>query len=492
VTTTPTSPAPEAREGGPAGPVLVVDFGAQYAQLIARRVREARVYSEIVPHTMTAEAMLAARPAAIILSGGPASVYAEGAPGMDPAVFDAGVPVLGICYGFQVMARALGGVVGRTGTREYGRTGADVDTASRLFAGTPARQTVWMSHGDAVQTAPAGFAVTASTEQTPVAAFEDRSRRLFGLQWHPEVLHSEYGRAVLANFLHDGAGIAPTWTPGSIIDEQVAAIRERVGEAHVICGLSGGVDSSVAAALVHRAIGDRLTCIFVDHGLLRAGEREQVEHDYARGMGIRVIAVDESERFLAALAGGGDRWAGVPRPPIGSFCCGAPRAEFLVEAEDAVAVIADQFDPTDDRGDRGFLLDLLVDEPVQQWQGVDVVGGVGEAVEATDGLGHLLLVGEGGFEGLEDRGDVLGLGLDGAEQRGGVAIQHVGDELVRVHLFLGGLGLEPVRDARQIEGIHVDGKLPVHDSSLQLHGDLSVECFFEFSSEFHARETNLS
>ena len=303
VTTTPTSPAPEAREGGPAGPVLVVDFGAQYAQLIARRVREARVYSEIVPHTMTAEAMLAARPAAIILSGGPASVYAEGAPGMDPAVFDAGVPVLGICYGFQVMARALGGVVGRTGTREYGRTGAEVDTASRLFAGTPARQTVWMSHGDAVQTAPAGFVVTASTEQTPVAAFEDRSRRLFGLQWHPEVLHSEYGRAVLANFLHDGAGIAPTWTPGSIIDEQVAAIRERVGEAHVICGLSGGVDSSVAAALVHRAVGDRLTCIFVDHGLLRAGEREQVEHDYARGMGIRVIAVDESERFLAALAG---------------------------------------------------------------------------------------------------------------------------------------------------------------------------------------------
>ena len=167
VTTTPTSPAPEAREGGPAGPVLVVDFGAQYAQLIARRVREARVYSEIVPHTMTAKAMLAARPAAIILSGGPASVYAEGAPGMDPAVFDAGVPVLGICYGFQVMARALGGVVGRTGTREYGRTGADVDTASRLFAGTPARQTVWMSHGDAVRTAPAGFAVTASTEQTP-------------------------------------------------------------------------------------------------------------------------------------------------------------------------------------------------------------------------------------------------------------------------------------------------------------------------------------
>ena len=303
VTTPPTSPAPEAREGGPAGPVLVVDFGAQYAQLIARRVREARVYSEIVPHTMTAKAMLAARPAAVILSGGPASVYADGAPGIDPALFDSGVPVLGICYGFQTMAQALGGEVGRTGTREYGRTRADVDPASRLFAGTPAQQTVWMSHGDAVRAAPPGFTVTASTAQTPVAAFEDRDRRLFGLQWHPEVLHSEYGRAVLANFLHDGAGIAPTWTPGSIIDEQVAAIRERVGDAHVICGLSGGVDSSVAAALVHRAIGDRLTCIFVDHGLLRAGEREQVERDYAEGMGVRVIAVDESERFLTALAG---------------------------------------------------------------------------------------------------------------------------------------------------------------------------------------------
>ena len=285
------------------GPVLVVDFGAQYAQLIARRVREARVYSEIVPHTMTAEAMLAARPAAIILSGGPASVYAEGAPGMDPAVFDAGVPVLGICYGFQAMAQALGGEVGRTGTREYGRTGADVDPGSCLFAGTPAQQTVWMSHGDAVRAAPPGFTVTASTAQTPVAAFEDRDRRLFGLQWHPEVMHSEFGQRALENFLRAGADIPATWTPGSIIDEQVAAIRERVGEAHVICGLSGGVDSSVAAALVHRAIGDRLTCIFVDHGLLRAGEREQVERDYAEGMGVRVIAVDESERFLTALAG---------------------------------------------------------------------------------------------------------------------------------------------------------------------------------------------
>jgi len=285
------------------GPVLVVDFGAQYAQLIARRVREASVYSEIVPHTMPVGEMLAKHPAAVILSGGPASVYADGAPGVDPALFDAGVPVLGICYGFQTMAQALGGTVGRTGTREYGHTEADVAPGSRLFAGTPARQAVWMSHGDAVQAAPAGFTVTASTAQTPVAAFEDPARRLYGLQWHPEVLHSQLGQRALENFLRDGVGIPATWTPGNIIDEQVEAIRERVGDAHVICGLSGGVDSSVAAALVHRAIGDQLTCIFVDHGLLRAGEREQVERDYAQGMGIRVITVDESERFLTALAG---------------------------------------------------------------------------------------------------------------------------------------------------------------------------------------------
>lgn len=284
-------------------PVLVVDFGAQYAQLIARRVREASVYSEIVPSSMPVEEMLAKKPAAIILSGGPSSVYADGAPTIDPALFEAGVPVLGICYGFQTMAQALGGTVGRTGTREYGHTEAQVEEGSCLFAGTPLDQTVWMSHGDAVQAAPAGFTVTASTAQTPVAAFEDRERGLYGLQWHPEVMHSEFGQKALENFLHDAAGIPATWTPGNIIEEQVAAIREQVGDAHVICGLSGGVDSSVAAALVHRAIGDQLTCIFVDHGLLRAGEREQVEQDYAAGMGIRVITVDESERFLTALAG---------------------------------------------------------------------------------------------------------------------------------------------------------------------------------------------
>ncbi|MBS6968046.1 MAG: glutamine-hydrolyzing GMP synthase [Actinomyces sp.] len=284
-------------------PVLVVDFGAQYAQLIARRVREANVYSEIVPHTMSVADMLAKEPAAIILSGGPSSVYEEGAPSVDPAIFEAGVPVLGICYGFQTMAHALGGTVGRTGTREYGHTEATVAKDSCLFDGTPDDQIVWMSHGDAVQGAPEGFTVTASTTETPVAAFESRERRLYGLQWHPEVGHSQFGQDALKNFLYEGAGIKPTWTAGSIVDEQVEKIREQVGDAQVICALSGGVDSSVAAALVHKAVGDQLTCFFIDHGLLRAGEREQVENDYARGMGIRVITCDESERFLSALAG---------------------------------------------------------------------------------------------------------------------------------------------------------------------------------------------
>lgn len=287
-------------------PVLVVDFGAQYAQLIARRVREASIYSEIVPHTMPVADMLAKDPAAIILSGGPSSVYEEGAPSIDPAIFDAGVPLLGICYGFQTMAAVLGGTVGRTGTREYGHTDASVGTSSCLFAGTPADQVVWMSHGDAVQAAPEGFEVTASTSETPVAAFEDRSRKLFGLQWHPEVGHSQFGQDALKNFLYKGAGLEPSWTAGSIIDEQVEAIRKQVGDAQVICALSGGVDSSVAAALVHKAVGDQLTCFFIDHGLLRAGERDQVEGDYARGMGIRVVTCDESERFLSALAGVSD------------------------------------------------------------------------------------------------------------------------------------------------------------------------------------------
>lgn len=278
-------------------------MGAQYAQLITRRVREAHIYSEIVPHTMPLADMLAKEPTAIILSGGPSSVYAPGAPTIDPALIDAGVPILGICYGFQLLAQTAGGTVGRTGEREYGHTPTRVTTSSILLDGIEDDLSVWMSHGDAVSAAPAGFTVCAATEQTPVAAFEDQARRLFGVQWHPEVRHSQFGQRILENFLYKGAGLEPNWMPASIIEAQVDAIRARVGDARVICALSGGVDSSVAAALVHRAIGDQLTCFFVDHGLLREGERAQVENDYATSMGIRVVTIDESDRFLDALAG---------------------------------------------------------------------------------------------------------------------------------------------------------------------------------------------
>jgi len=285
-------------------PVLVVDFGAQYAQLIARRVREARVYSEIVPHSMPVAEMLARDPAAIILSGGPASVYEPGAPQVDPALFDAGVPVLGICYGFQAMARALGGTVSPTGAREYGPT-VLLARPERgvLLAGLPERQDVWMSHGDSVTAAPPGATVTAGSPGSPVAVFEDLSRRIVGVQFHPEVAHTPYGQRMLVRFLREVAGIAPTWTPTNIIEEQVAAIRAQVGDGRAICGLSGGVDSAVAAALVHRAVGDQLTCVFVDHGLLREGEAEQVEKDYVAATGIKLKVVEAADKFLAALAG---------------------------------------------------------------------------------------------------------------------------------------------------------------------------------------------
>jgi GMP synthase (glutamine-hydrolysing) len=285
-------------------PVLVVDFGAQYAQLIARRVREASVYSEIVPHDMPADEVLAKEPAALILSGGPASVYADEAPSLDPALLTAGVPVLGICYGFQTMAAELGGTVEQTGLREYGETRARItDTASTLFDGQPAEQPVWMSHGDAVVEAPDGMRVTATTPGAAVAAFEDDDRKRYGVQWHPEVLHSSFGQRVLENFLLRGAGIEPTWTSENVVEELVSRIRDEVGDAHVICGLSGGVDSSVAAALVNRAVGDQLTCVFVDHGLLREGEAEQVEQDFVAATGVDLVVVDAQQRFLDALAG---------------------------------------------------------------------------------------------------------------------------------------------------------------------------------------------
>ncbi|HLS45533.1 MAG TPA: glutamine-hydrolyzing GMP synthase [Ornithinicoccus sp.] len=285
-------------------PVLVVDFGAQYAQLIARRVREASVYSEIVPHDLPAAEMLAKNPAALILSGGPASVYAEQAPSLDPDLLTAGVPVLGICYGFQTMAATLGGTVEKTGLREYGETRARItDTASTLFDGQPAEQPVWMSHGDSVVEAPDGMRVTATTAGATVAAFEDDETRRYGVQWHPEVLHSSFGQRVLENFLLRGAGIEPTWTSENVVEDLVASIRDEVGDAHVICGLSGGVDSSVAAALVNRAVGDQLTCVFVDHGLLREGEAEQVEEDFVAATGVDLVVVDAQQRFLDALAG---------------------------------------------------------------------------------------------------------------------------------------------------------------------------------------------
>nr|WP_297422484.1 glutamine-hydrolyzing GMP synthase [uncultured Actinotalea sp.] len=289
--------------GTDARPVLVVDFGAQYAQLIARRVREANVYSEVVPHTWTTEQLLERDPAAVILSGGPSSVYADGAPRVDPSLFDAGVPVLGICYGFQAMAQALGGTVAQTGQREYGGTHVDVPESGVLLTGSPTEQSVWMSHGDAVHAAPEGFHVLATSAGSPVAAFEDRDRRLFGMQWHPEVKHSPLGQHALENFLYRGAGLRPDWTPGNVVAEQVERIRAQVGDARVICGLSGGVDSAVAAALVQRAVGDQLTCVFVDHGLLRQGEPEQVERDFVAATGVRLVVADARERFLSALAG---------------------------------------------------------------------------------------------------------------------------------------------------------------------------------------------
>ena len=284
-------------------PVLVVDLGAQYAQLIARRVRECRVYSEIVPHDLPVAELMAKRPAGLILSGGPASVYQPDAPSLDPDVLGVGLPVLGICYGQQFMTQALAGEVRATGLREYGRTELFVDEPGVLLADLPAIDTVWMSHGDTVVRAPDGFRVTAHTESTPVAAMEDRERGLFGVQFHPEVAHTPRGLDVMKRFLYEGCGLLPDWTPANVIERSVAHIRDQVGQAKVICALSGGVDSSVSALLVHRAIGDQLTCVFVDTGLLRDGEPEQVEDTFARHFRVPLVHVKAADRFLAKLAG---------------------------------------------------------------------------------------------------------------------------------------------------------------------------------------------
>jgi len=281
--------------------VLVVDLGAQYAQLIARRVREAHVYSEIVPRTTSFADMAALNPKAIILSGGPASVHVDGAPSVDPAIYDSGIPVFGICYGAQLLARDLGGTVAKTGRGEYGRTDLSVTSTGPLFREQPDGQAVWMSHFDTITDAPTGARVFASTPDTPAAAFGDPERRIYGVQFHPEVAHTEFGQEMLKAFLYEVAECRPTWTNVSIIEESVAEIRAQVGSSRVICGLSGGVDSAVAAALVHKAIGDQLTCVFVDTGLLRKGEADQVEETFRRQFQIDLVHVKAGDRFLGAL-----------------------------------------------------------------------------------------------------------------------------------------------------------------------------------------------
>ena len=285
------------------GGVLVVDFGAQYAQLIARRVREAHVYSELVPHSITAAEVIAKKPAAIILSGGPSSVYAENAPTFDSAILTLGIPVFGICYGFQAMAQGLGGVVSQTGKSEYGRTDLDVKNSAKIFSSLPQSQKVWMSHGDAVTQAPPGFTVVASTSDTSVAAFENETGLLAGVQFHPEVLHSEHGQAILKNWLINIAKCPATWTTANIAADEIEKARTVIGSKRVICGLSGGVDSAVAAAIIQKAVGEQLTCVFVDHGLLRSGESEQVQRDFVASTGVQLVVVDAVDQFLSALKG---------------------------------------------------------------------------------------------------------------------------------------------------------------------------------------------
>ena len=326
--------------------------------MIARRVREAGVYSEIVHHNVTAEQVRAKNPSAIILSGGPSSVYEDGSPQLDPQILELGLPVLGICYGFQTLANLLGGRVDRSGIKEYGATELRVSDAGEILEGQPAEQICWMSHGDQVMQAPGGFEVLASTDITPVAAFANSQRKIYGVQWHPEVKHSQFGQKVLENFLHNAAGIAPTWNSGNVIAEQVEKIRAQVGTDRVICGLSGGVDSAVAAALVHKAVGDQLVCVFVNHGLLRQGEAEQVERDYVAATGIRLVVVDAEQKFLDALAGVSD--PETKRKIIGR--------EFIRTFEEAQAALIEE-SKADDRPIRFLVQGTLYPDVVESGGG---------------------------------------------------------------------------------------------------------------------------
>jgi len=283
--------------------ILVIDFGGQYTQLIARRIREASVFCEIVPHTAAWKELQEKRPLGLVLSGGPASVYAEGAPQCDPHIFRGEVPVLGICYGMQLMASLLKGIVRQGERREYGSAQVTILQQDAIFQGLPQEMPAWMSHGDLVESPPPGFSVAAASPGTPVAAMFDEKRRLFGVQFHPEVQHTPYGKNILQNFLYKTCGCQGDWTPASFIAGQIEQIRETVGGSKVVGALSGGVDSTVAATLVHRAVGDQLTCIFVDHGLLRKGEREEVEEAMREKLGVKMITIDARERFLTKLSG---------------------------------------------------------------------------------------------------------------------------------------------------------------------------------------------
>ena len=310
--------------------VLVVDFGAQYAQLIARRIRQAQVYSEIIPSTLTAKEITARSPKAIVLSGGPASVYEDGAPKLDPEIFKSGIPIFGICYGFQVMAQALGGIVSKTGKSEFGRTTLSSNGNSKLMQGLSKEFKVWMSHGDSVTKAPEGFINTSATLDTQIASFENSDAKLAGVQFHPEVLHCENGQEILRRWLIDIVGCKPIWNPENIVRDEIARVKKVVGNSKVLCGLSGGVDSAVAAAIVQKAVGSQLTCVFVDHGLLREGEAEQVEKDFVASTGVSLKVIDAKERFLKALAG--EKEPEAKRKIIG--------AEFIRVFEDAAREIS--------------------------------------------------------------------------------------------------------------------------------------------------------